>query len=323
MRLPIAFAVTLIVSSCCHVTNAGILTNHAGTLIYGEGSGTPSTYYGSTLLGNTASSQADSGFGTGNGLQTAESWATMNLNPGQYKQGTKSYSSGDRSGSSVPDGTAYSAAGWQDIVFIDHLASAGEFITLNFSVDGFLDVTNGGGFSSKSQSRLLVRAFGQNELDSIRPFDTWLRLDGIDIGQSHIAGLRVNPNIDPPIFSASGQSFSSFSWDPTSGFFEGDIEFRSSYKDTYGGFGFTAVMATLTEAEGGTALADFSNSLTFTGITDSNGNLLNSSDYSFDSGFKPSGSTGVVPEPTSLAIFGVGALGMIGFGRRRKKLKSR
>lgn len=85
-----------------------------------------------------------------------------------------------------------------------------------------------------------------------------------------------------------------------------------------------------TTAETKTATFDLKNGSNFSTTVASNGETLKDVQFTFDTGgvvdakqFRISGIQGasVVPEPSTMAIAGLGALGLIGYGLRRRRTK--
>lgn len=103
----------------------------------------------------------------------------------------------------------------------------------------------------------------------------------------------------------------------SSGGFDGSVldatfTLRSQYNAAAGGYLWTVALRADAAGDNGRATSDLLNTLSFTGVTLTDGTPAA---VTFDSGlrFGPA----AVPEPSGLAMLGIGAAGLLGYARRR------
>jgi hypothetical protein len=76
----------------------------------------------------------------------------------------------------------------------------------------------------------------------------------------------------------------------------------------------------LTQTNGGTAIADLSNTIQLVAVTQADGTPIPWSDLTFDSGLQP-GNVSAVPEPSTLCGTGIAVFLGLGYAWRRRKAK--
>jgi hypothetical protein len=91
-----------------------------------------------------------------------------------------------------------------------------------------------------------------------------------------------------------------------------DVLFDLRYDNTLGGYGMNLYASAYTGAHnysfrGGHGVADFGGTIRLTGVTLTDGHAVPGG-VTFDSGFTLGPTVAPVPEPTSLAIFGLGSV---------------
>lgn len=230
----------------------------------------------------------------GVGLATFTSSAFLRSDSGDlgiYVEGT-----GDGGWAYSPAGGGDAYVGWTDSVSLSWKGSGDPTALLNsdlvfhFTLEGALTTSINGitGFSSSVQSDASISARFNNELLSF------------DVGKNAV----FNPTGEDQTICAA--------FDPT-------VSLNNGYAS------YTYLLRATAESSYGFGRADFANTMTLDSITFADGSTPESHGYElvFESGIQSPNVT-AVPEPSSFAIFGIGAcIVSAGAARRRRRECSR
>lgn len=203
-------------------------------------------------------------------------------------------------------GNADAWAGWRDVIYAPS-AGPTETLRLEFQVDGGLNATSeyiGLGSTSKLA------------IDTTDDPATFFDTPGFD----HYANsVSIG---DPGDFSATYGAYTnsegivlhSFEpeglWDSVhldGNHFSGTFHIDAHYNSLLGGYGWGVILHAESFAFGGSAAADFFDTMALSSVTLADGTPV---DVTFDSGltFAPTAAT---PEPSTLALFSLGAIGFV------------
>jgi hypothetical protein len=217
-------------------------------------------------------------------------------------------------------------ANWQDVIRVTG-SSLPSTLRIQLQVEGRLDLREGAGeIISTSEARVGVALL--RNIDN--PFS------GTVIPQSNAyanafphsevwAGAQASPaglssfflsgdNTNAPTYKVRNlqSGAGAVSW---------DVLFDLQYDNKLGGYGMNLYASAYTSAHnyyfrGGRGVADFDGTIRLTGVTLTDGNAVPGG-VTFDSGFTLGPTVSPVPEPTTLAIFGLGSVLMVAARRRR------
>lgn len=110
------------------------------------------------------------------------------------------------------------------------------------------------------------------------------------------------------------------SFSPSTGYYQGTFDVVVPWNETVGGYAWQIWARTAAYSEGRSSVsADFSNTINISQFQLADGTILTDRDVTFDSGRTISSTVSTVPEPTSMALFGLGSLSMGVMVRRRKR----
>lgn len=242
-----------------------------------------------------------------------------------HNPGIQLYSSSAMGGSIYYSETIV-GANWQDVIRVTG-SLLPSTLRIQLQVEGRLDLREGDGeFISGSEARVGVAL--------LRSIDN--PLSGTSIPQSNAyargrphsevwAGAQASPaglssfflsgdNTNAPTYEARNlrHGAGTVSW---------DVLFDLRYDNTLGGYGMNLYASAYTSGHnytsspGGIGVADFGGTIRLTGVTLTDGNAVPGG-MTFDSGFTLGTTASPVPEPTSLAIFGLGSVLVVATRRR-------
>lgn len=243
-----------------------------------------------------------------------------------HNPGIRLYSSSAMGGSIYLSETIV-GANWQDVIRVTG-SSLPSTLRIQLQVEGRLDLREGDGeFISTSQARVgvaLLRSSIDNPLSgtSIPQSNAYANAfphSEVWAGaQASAAGLSSfflsGDNTNAPTYEARNlrHGAGSVSW---------DVLFDLQYDNTLGGYGMNLYASAYTSGHnytsslGGLGVADFGGTIRLTGVTLTDGNAVLGG-VTFDSGFTLGPTASPVPEPTSLAIFGLGSVLVVATRRR-------
>jgi len=228
----------------------------------------------------------------------------------------QAYSSAFSTGAGLfdPRGNGQGRAAWRDIAFVT--GSAPPALRLNFVLDGELRaVSFGGGFPS-NWAELGIETT-TNPIDFFT--GTFVPRDSFPLEATVYFGNQQqgSPGLPPGFegFVARG-SFGS-SWDSVNFVgdqFTGRFHIVTPFNPALGGYGWGVSLSAWSFGRGGSAEADALSTLRLESVTLPDGTPIR---VTFDSGLR-FGVQQAIPEPATLALFGIGSVALLGWGRRKR-----
>jgi hypothetical protein len=215
-------------------------------------------------------------------------------------------------------------ANWQDVIRVTG-SSLPSTLRIQLQVEGQLDIREGDEFYSGSQARVGVallrnidNPFSGTAIPEANRYGNALPLSEVWAGGNNPGGgfFVSGDNTNAPTYEARNlqSGAGAVSW---------DVLFDLRYDNTLGGYGMNLYASAKTSTGNYFArpgrlggVADFEGTIRLTGVTLTDGHAVPGG-VTFDSGFTLGPSVGPVPEPTSLAIFGLGSVLMVAARRRR------
>jgi hypothetical protein len=256
-----------------------------------------------TFLQNSAASSFDGATVTGSAI----SHTVPNYSQFLGGQASSTQAQGVAYGSAVVAAT-YATGIWRDVLFLNGTGPLPSAVTFHFTVEGNMTGLSTPYLNSaigiSYQDYFVAQVYAPSTTDFVR---------GGGTPNTAVFGLNVNSDgsTTPDI-----RGWDSFTAGPSGGF-TGTFSYQAQYDPALGGYGFNVI-------EGVEALAYYNNyafvqwndPLTANFVTNTDGTPLSGFTLSFDSGLTlPS----AVPEPSSLIPLGIGAVGLMGYGWRRRK----
>jgi hypothetical protein len=185
-------------------------------------------------------------------------------------------------GTYTPYAEGIGGAAWRDVVYVGSGNNHPDSIQINYQYDGTLSASTFPGiYTEIGFAGAQVYVVADGEVDS----NSYLETKSVQGGG--------NPDSN---FAYGGVSHVSFG--------PGYGSIVSHYDATLGGYGFTVGLFASALAGGGTASANYGDTLSLTSVTNSDGTAL-SLPYSFDSGLQLQST---VPEPSSFSLLGIAGI---------------
>jgi hypothetical protein len=313
-RVSLPLAALAMLSLYTGRAEAGILLPHGGAQIYGDLSGSnggTSTYavfdnivYADSIsLSRTGTYDFNQQTNYGPSISTAS--ASYHANPSPVFLGGQAQVSsiGNNSYSSVASGY------WADVLHLNGNGPLPSSVKFTFHVTGILNVSSI--YSPIGAYTNVARffAFVGSPLGGT-PFG----IPTITVAQEPSAIVQELP-MNGQLFHQFQQSgFDSFSGSESS--FTATFSYIAQYDAQLQGYGFVAYEGVRSDAYNGTASAQFNDPLTADFVTNTDGTPLSGFTPSFDSGL--SLAAAAAPEPSSLTLLGIGVVGLLGYGWRRR-----
>jgi hypothetical protein len=200
---------------------------------------------------------------------------------------------------------------WRDVLLLNGAAPLPSAVTFHFTVEGTMAdtyTTNPGGRTAAFDDTFMAYA--------LPPSTTgFIDVSGPPTAIVDVAGYsdgRGNTNVS---------GFDSFTGTPSS--FIATFSYTANYDPTLGGYGFQVTERAQALAYGylqSSSFVEWNDPLTADFVTNTDGTPLSAFTRSFDSGLQLPGS--VTPEPSTLTLFSIGAIGLTGYRLRRRKSRA-
>jgi hypothetical protein len=305
---PILSSFTIVSIALAGLAQGDVIGSHAGVRLYSTGSGTyPSgnmNWFDVIHEGMTSDSLGPlSGSGDGNYLQTATAYASVAMLP-SLKMHVFATSTNTGGGWLVPAGIACADANWRDIVFLTG-PDLPDKIRLHFNIEGSLSEFNSQNWMT-SYSQFLVN--GEPYVDEF--YQQRGLVDHIPTGRPDWAGIGIYSSSSGTNFVCEGFS-QVISAAPNS--FSAEYILDVPYSQAYSGYTWQLGIEAYTQTFFGDATCDFGNTVSLTSVSSIDNSPLQGYTVRFDSGLQ------IVPEPSTLVLLGIGAIGLIGYAWRRRK----
>lgn len=235
--------------------------------------------------------------------------------------GTSSYGVGN--GLFAGSGIAVAAAGWGDVAYVSGI-SAPDVVRLYFSLEAWLGTERyyDAGFSGQDAALNISLKSDINAIFQADSLLSEISTTYFDLQAIVTTGDGVNAVYDdwpgitgPHVRENFGNVWDSWSFDG-GGRFTGTFHLDTPYDADIGGYAWSVIAVSQSIAFAGSAYSDAMGTLKFTAVTDTEGNPL---DVTFESGLRFANLPQPVPEPSSLALLGIGGLiGGVRCVRRRR-----